>query len=44
MFNDPELKFTPWFKLICDSFLFEWWQSLDNGLEKFENQSEIVRM
>ena len=20
-----EIKITPWFKLICDKFLFDWW-------------------
>ena len=23
MFKDPSLKFTPWFKLICESMLYE---------------------
>ncbi|GKT47465.1 isopentenyl-diphosphate delta-isomerase [Colletotrichum spaethianum] len=44
LFQDPTLKFTPWFKLICESMLFEWWQSLDNGLEKYTNEQEIRRM
>lgn len=44
MFNDPTLKFTPWFKLICNSLLFEWWEHLDSGLEKYENEPEIRRM
>ncbi|KAK2024188.1 isopentenyl-diphosphate delta-isomerase [Colletotrichum zoysiae] len=44
LFQDPSLKFTPWFKLICESMLFEWWQSLDNGLEKYTNEQEIRRM
>lgn len=43
-FADPKLKFTPWFKLICESMLFEWWQHLDAGLEKYENEQEIRRM
>lgn len=30
MFEDKNLVFTPWFKLICQSFLFEWWGHLDN--------------
>lgn len=33
MFEDKDLKFTPWFKLICKSMLFEWWEHLDSGLE-----------
>ena len=44
MFKDPSLKFTPWFKLICESMLFEWWEHLDEGLEKYENGQEIWRM
>ncbi|KAK3187392.1 isopentenyl-diphosphate delta-isomerase idi1 [Lecanicillium sp. MT-2017a] len=43
-FDDPSLKFTPWFKLICNSMLFEWWANLDTGLEKFMNEQEIRRM
>lgn len=44
MFNDPALSFTPWFKLICHTLLFEWWEHLDEGLEKYENEQEIRRM
>ncbi|BFZ60197.1 isopentenyl-diphosphate delta-isomerase idi1 [Saitoella coloradoensis] len=31
MFVDPayEGKFTPWFKLICETFLFKWWKELE---------------
>lgn len=43
-FEDPSLKFTPWFKLICNSMLFEWWNHLDSGLEKYENEQQIRRM
>lgn len=43
-FEDPSLKFTPWFKLICNSMLFEWWENLDSGLEKYMNEQEIRRM
>ncbi|KAM0261704.1 hypothetical protein ACHAQJ_002156 [Trichoderma viride] len=43
-FEDPSLKFTPWFKLICNSMLFEWWDSLDSGLDKYTNEQEIRRM
>ncbi|KKP05882.1 isopentenyl-diphosphate delta-isomerase [Trichoderma harzianum] len=41
LFEDPSLKFTPWFKLICNSMLFEWWESLDSGLEKYTDEQEI---
>jgi isopentenyl-diphosphate delta-isomerase len=44
LFADPEVKVTPWFKLICESMLFEWWEHLDSGLEKFTNEQEIRRM
>ena len=44
MFEDSALKFTPWFKLICNSLLFEWWEHLDSGLEKYMNEPEIRRM
>ena len=43
-FDDPSLLFTPWFKLICNSMLFEWWQNLDSGLDKYLNEQEIRRM
>ncbi|KAB5532650.1 NUDIX hydrolase domain-like protein [Coniochaeta sp. 2T2.1] len=43
-FTDPKLSFTPWFKLICNSMLFEWWGHLDSGLEKYTNEQEIRRM
>ena len=44
MFKDNRLKFTPWFKLICESMLFEWWDHIDDGLEKYVNEKEIRRM
>lgn len=44
MFEDQTLKFTPWFKLICTSMLFEWWENLDSGLEKYKNEQQIRRM
>ena len=44
LFEDPSLKFTPWFKLICHSMLFEWWEHLDSGLEKYTNEQQIRRM
>jgi len=44
MFNDPGLKFTPWFKLICQSMMFEWWDHLDVGLDKYTNEKDIRRM
>jgi isopentenyl-diphosphate delta-isomerase len=44
MFKDKDLKFTPWFKLICESMLFEWWEHLDEGLDQYLNETEIRRM
>ena len=44
MFENHDLKFTPWFKLICTSMLFEWWEHLDSGLEKYQNERSIRRM
>lgn len=44
MFKDESLKFTPWFKLICESMLYEWWDHLDSGLEKYLGETEIRRM
>ncbi|KAM9917243.1 hypothetical protein OXX80_013332, partial [Metschnikowia pulcherrima] len=34
MFNNKDLEFTPWFKLICETFLFQWWADLDH-IEQF---------
>lgn len=42
MFNDDSLVFTPWFKLICQDFLFNWWNNLDS-LEQFQDK-EIHRL
>jgi isopentenyl-diphosphate Delta-isomerase len=44
LFEQPDLKFTPWFKLICNSMLFKWWESLDGDLEQYLNEQEIRRM
>ncbi|KAG7662752.1 IDI1 [[Candida] subhashii] len=42
MFEDKSLVFTPWFKLICQTFLFKWWNNLDN-LQQFQDE-EIHRL
>lgn len=42
MFKDPALVFTPWFKLICETFLFEWWANL-KSLEQYQD-TKIHRM
>lgn len=45
MFEQPGLKFTPWFKLICNSMLFEWWSHLGTtALDKYKGETEIRRM
>ena len=44
MFRDDRLKFTPWFKLICETMLFEWWEHVDSGLEKYMGETPIRRM
>lgn len=44
MFDNSELKFTPWFKLICTTMLFEWWEHLNDGLEEYMNEQSIRRM
>lgn len=43
MFEDPNLKFTPWFKIICESYLYQWWNQLDD-LSSVENDTQIHRM
>lgn len=45
MFAQPDLKFTPWFKLICNSLLFEWWSHLGTPeLDKYKGEKQIRRM
>jgi isopentenyl-diphosphate delta-isomerase len=44
MFEDKSLKFTPWFQLICKGMLYEWWDHLDSGLEKYLGEQGIRRM
>jgi len=36
-----DLEFTPWFRLICRRFLFEWWESLGD-LGQFREQREVI--
>lgn len=38
-----EIKITPWFKLIAETFLFKWWDNLSN-LNKFVEHEKIHRM
>lgn len=38
-------KFTPWFKLICESMLYEWWDAMIEGrLDRYIGDSQIRRM
>ncbi|CAG8475136.1 8081_t:CDS:2 [Diversispora eburnea] len=41
--NPGDWKFTPWFKLICENFLFDWWEKLDN-LEESKDIHRIHRL
>ena len=38
-----KLKITPWFKLICDSHLFKWWEGIKE-LSSFVEKQTIHRM
>jgi isopentenyl-diphosphate Delta-isomerase len=43
--QDKDLKYTPWFKLICESMLFKWWDAMVKGqLTKHTNDTTIRRM
>ena len=46
MFEEEGLTFTPWFKLICETMLFEWWEHLDDKdfETKYANEEQIRRM
>ncbi|MEE6509443.1 hypothetical protein FKM82_026116 [Ascaphus truei] len=41
--NRGEIKMTPWFQHIADTFLFKWWDNLQN-LKPFEDHGKIHRM
>ncbi|KAL4227805.1 ATP-dependent DNA helicase Q4 [Mactra antiquata] len=40
--DNNEILITPWFKLICDNFLFKWWNGLKN-LKEFQDHKTIYR-
>ncbi|KAJ9662859.1 isopentenyl-diphosphate delta-isomerase idi1 [Neophaeococcomyces mojaviensis] len=43
--KDKDLKYTPWFRLICESMLYQWWEALENGeLSKYTDEQLIRRM
>ncbi|KNE63992.1 isopentenyl-diphosphate delta-isomerase [Allomyces macrogynus ATCC 38327] len=40
-----EVKLTPWFRLICENFLFDWWKHLEAGtLAKCAEVDKIHKM
>ncbi|CDH57321.1 isopentenyl-diphosphate delta-isomerase [Lichtheimia corymbifera JMRC:FSU:9682] len=43
MFADPDVPMTPWFKLICNSFLFNWWAKIDT-IESEKDEKTIHRL
>ncbi|KAG0737815.1 hypothetical protein G6F57_004999 [Rhizopus arrhizus] len=43
MFKDPSIPMTPWFKLICNTFLFKWWKQLET-IETVETDNTIHRL
>ncbi|KIW81898.1 isopentenyl-diphosphate delta-isomerase [Fonsecaea pedrosoi CBS 271.37] len=43
--KDKALKYTPWFRLICEGMLFHWWEQLVQGkLGEVANETHIRRM
>jgi isopentenyl-diphosphate delta-isomerase len=43
--KDAALKYTPWFRLICEGMLFEWWDKLVQGrLADVADETQIRRM
>lgn len=45
LFEDKSLKYTPWFRLICENMLYPWWSKLRSGeLDSVANETGIRRM
>ncbi|KAG5518293.1 hypothetical protein PMAC_003089 [Pneumocystis sp. 'macacae'] len=44
MLKCKDFSFTPWFELICHSFMFFWWDSLHNLNAVKNHQFSIIRM
>jgi len=43
--KDAQLKYTPWFRLICENMLFQWWEALKRGeLKQYVGDDKIWRM
>lgn len=30
-FAEPGIRFTPWFRLIVENFIYKWWDALQGG-------------
>ena len=43
MFETTDLSYTPWFKLICETFLFKWWDNLAK-LDSCKDEQTIHRL
>ncbi|KAI9494396.1 isopentenyl pyrophosphate isomerase [Zychaea mexicana] len=43
MFADTSVPMTPWFKLICETFLFKWWDKLET-IETERDEKTIHRL
>ena len=42
---DKAVKYTPWFRLICEGMLFKWWDAMVQGkLHEFTDDATIRRM
>ena len=41
--EEGKVKITPWFRMICERFLFQWWDSLTD-LTAFIDTSTIHKM
>ncbi|RWS03753.1 isopentenyl pyrophosphate isomerase-like protein [Dinothrombium tinctorium] len=41
--NNNSIKVSPWFKLMVDRFLYDWWNNLDN-LSKFKDHKTIYKL
>ncbi|KAJ5888341.1 isopentenyl-diphosphate delta-isomerase idi1 [Penicillium taxi] len=32
LLNDERIEFSPWFRIMCDSLLFDWWKHIETGV------------
>ena len=42
--NKGKVLVTPWFQLVCDHFLFQWWDNLKNLSPIQEDNAKIHRL